>query len=211
LFFTNNFPFLIKGEIVLPVHHHLIGFGRISDVKEIYSHPQALGQCRQFWNKLKVKTRDTDSTSEAVQLVAQKQDKTIAAIGTKLASELYQAPIIKKNIADNRNNQTRFIVLGRKKRKKTGRDKTSFVFGTKNRSGALVEVLQVFKVLHINMTMLVPRPSKKRLGEYVFFADVEAHQRDRHLGAAFQALKEGRWVTFLRIFGSYPKAKKQNS
>lgn len=204
LFFRNSFSFLIEAEVVWPIIHHLIGFGKISGVKTVYSHPQALAQCRKFLGKLRVGTKDTDSTSEAVRLVAEKKDPKIAAIGTKQAAKLYRARIIESDIQGSSNNQTRFIVLGNRERRRTGRDKTSFVFGTEDKPGALLRVLEVFDVLEVNMTMIFSRPSKKRLGEYIFFVDVEAHQNGEDLRVAFGKIK-GR-VSFLRILGSYPSA-----
>lgn len=206
--FRNNSMFLIEGEIVYPIRQNLIGFGQISDVKIVYSHPQALAQCRNFLNELGVETKDTDSTSEAVQLIVEEKKPEIAALGTKRAAEIYCATVIKENISDNQNNKTRFIVLGKERKERTGRDKTSFVFGTEDRPGALYRVLEVFDVLRINMTMIISRPSKKSLGEYVFFVDVDGYQEEDDLKIAFRKIKER--VSFLKILGSYPRAVKQS-
>lgn len=202
----NNLPFLIEGEIVWPIKQNLIGFGKLSDVELVYSHPQALAQCRKFLDKLRVQTKDADSTSKAVQLVARKEIIE-AAIGTIRAADIYQVPVIQKNINDNPRNMTRFIILGSKQKRRTGKDKTSFVFGTEDNPGALYGVLEVFDVLRINMTMIISRPSKKSLGEYVFFVDVDRHQKEDDLKIAFKKIKER--VSFLRILGSYPRAVKK--
>lgn len=205
LLLRNNFPFLIEDEIVWSIKQNLIGFGQISDIKKVYSHPQAMAQCRDFLNELGVETKDTDSTSEAVQLVAEEKDPEIAALGTKRAADIYQAPIIRKNIDDNQNNKTRFIVLGKEKKEKTDKDKTSFVFGTEDKPGALYRVLEIFAALGINMTMIISRPSKRKLGEYVFFTDVEGHREGNDLKTALKKVKEK--TSFLKILGSFPKAK----
>ncbi len=204
LLVKNNLPFFIEAEIIWNIRQNLIGFGSISEIKIVYSHPQALGQCRDFLDKLRIETKDANSTSEAVQLIAERGDSALAAIGTKRAAEIYNVPIIKEDISDNHNNQTRFIVLGREQKKRTGKDKTSFIFGTENKPGALYRILEVFDVLEINMTMIISRPSKRKLGEYVFFVDVEASQEDEDLRIAFKKI-EGR-ISFLKILGSYPKA-----
>ncbi len=205
LLVKNNLPFFIEAEIIWNIKQNLIGFGSISEIKIVYSHPQALGQCRDFLNKLGIETKDTNSTSEAV-LIAERGDPALAAIGTRRAAEIYDVPIIKEDISDNHNNQTRFIVLGREQKKRTGKDKTSFIFGAENKPGALCRILEVFDVLEINMTMIISRPSKRKLGEYVFFVDVEASQEDEDLRIAFKKI-EGR-INFLKILGSYPKADK---
>lgn len=206
--FRNNFPFVIENEVICPIKQNLIGFGQIPNLEVVYSHPQALAQCRKFLSELGVKTKDTDSTSEAVQLVAEGKNPTIAALGTKRAAEIYYATVIKENVNDNDNNQTRFIILGKEKKERTEKDKTSFIFGTKDKPGALYRVLEVFDVLRINMTMIISRPSKRRLGEYVFFIDIEGHQQEDDLKIAFRKIKER--VSFLKVLGSYPRAAKQS-
>lgn len=206
LLLQNKLPFLIEGEIVWPIKQNLIGFGELSDVKLVCSHPQALAQCSNFLDQLKAKTRDADSTSKAVQSLA-RGEVVGAAIGTIRAADIYQVPVIQKNINDNPGNMTRFIILGNKQKRRTGEDKTSFVFGTEDRSGALYRVLEVLDVLRINMTMIISRPSKKSLGEYVFFVDVDGYQKEDDLKIAFRKIEER--VSFLRILGSYPRAVKK--
>ncbi|MDI6603430.1 MAG: prephenate dehydratase, partial [Patescibacteria group bacterium] len=166
---VNNNQFFIQDEIIWLIEQNLIGFGKISEIKTIYSNPQALAQCAQFLNRLKVKTENTDSTSAAVQLVAKKKNSEIAAIGSKRAAKLYKIPIIKEGINDTPQNWTRFIILGEEQRDITGQDKTSLVFEVENRPGSLCEVLEEFARENINMTMIISRPSKRQLGEYIFF------------------------------------------
>jgi prephenate dehydratase len=201
-------PSAIIGEVIWDIKHCLAGFGAITEVRTVCSHPQALGQCRAFLGRLKeIETRDVDSTSAAVMLIAEKKEKALAAIGTMRASEIYEVPVIQEDIGDHRNNQTRFIILGKERKSSTGNDKTSLVFGTEDKPGALHEALEVFKVLRINMTMIFSESSpRKRLGEYIFFVDVEGHQEDRSLSLALDLVKKK--VSFLRILGSFPKAKR---
>lgn len=196
----NNLPFQINGEIILSIEHNLIGFGELKNIKTVLSHPQALAQCSKLLTLHKIVIKNTDSTSEAVSLAA--ADKNITAIGTKRAAEIYNVPIILSNINDNYNNQTRFIVLRPTLGSRTGKDKTSFVFETEDKPGALLRVLEVFDVFEINMTMIISRPSKKGLGTYMFFVDVEGHQEDEHLKTAFGLIKEK--LGSLKILGSYP-------
>lgn len=205
----NHMPFSISAEIVWTVKQNLIGLGRISDIQTVYSIPQALGQCRGFLDKIGVETRDTDSTSAAVRLVAERKDQKIAAIGSKRAAEIYGLPIITEDISDARNNKTRFIVLGKERAGTTGRDKTSLIFGftmeEANRSGALSNVMVIFAALDISMTMVVSRPTGDALGNYIFFVDIEGHRQDGKVRVALEAIAAK--TSFLRVLGSYPKAK----
>lgn len=205
---NNIEPFTVVGEIIWDIRHCLIGFGSIAEVRVVYSHPQALGQCRTFLRKLGgVETRDIDSTSTAVRLIAEKRDSSLAAVGTMKASKAYRVPVIREDIGDHRNNQTRFIVLGKRPEGPTGNDKTSLIFGTEDKPGVLHEALEVFKVFGINMTMIFsePSPFRRRFGEYIFFVDVEGHQEDRSLGLALELIRKR--VSSLKILGSFPKAK----
>lgn len=202
-FLVNLDPkFVIEAEIVLPIKQNLVGFGKIEDIKTIYSNPVALAQCRKFIETLKVETKEVDSTSAAIKLIAQRRNLTEAAIGPQRAARIYDVPIIKEDIGDYHNNQTRFILLGTKKSQRTGNDKTTLVFGTENKPGALCTVLEVFKDAKINMTMIVSRPSKQKLGEYIFFVDIDGHQDDEKIQRALEEIKKR--TTFLKILGSYP-------
>lgn len=101
--------------------------------------------------------------------------------------------------------QTRFIVIGEEKKERTGHDKTSIVLSIENRPGALWRVLGIFAHFQINLTMITSRPSRNRLGEYLFFIDIEGHKEDENLKMALEEI--GEKVEFLRILGSYPKTK----
>jgi len=197
--------FSIEREIVWPIRQNLIGFGRLADIETVYSHPQALGQCRKLLNQLQVTSKDINSTSKAIQLIAIKKNPKLAAIGSRLAAEYYNVPIVKEDISDISNNETRFIVLGSEPKGRTGKDKTSLAFDTGNKPGALCKVLEVFAGLQINMTMIISRPSKTEpeLGKYIFFVDIEVHQEDKKFKDALKSIENK--VSFLRVFGSYPK------
>jgi len=205
LFANNNIgQFVIIGEVVYRVTHCLIGFGKKRKIKVVYSHPQALGQCRQTLGKLE--TRDTNSTSAAVKLMTQTSDVTSAAIGTKTAAKMYSVPIIQEDVGDFPNNETRFVVLGTKVPKPTGNDKTSLLFGLTDEVGALDRIISTFRVANINMTMIHSEPSPSRkLGEYIFFIDVNVHQNNKCLVAALNLIR-ATGVGSYKILGSYPKA-----
>ena len=200
----NGNSFIIEGEIELPIKQNLIGIGRISEIRIAGSHPQALAQCVNFVEELGIKTESFDSTSAAAKQVAEKRDNSFAAIGTKRAAEIYDLKIIKENIQDSDNNVTRFLILGHEVNAQTGVDKTSIIFELNNRSGALAIVLVPLFLLRINMTQIISRPSKKVLGEYVFWIDFDGHQRKNKIKVALWIIKKA--TKSLTILGSYPKA-----
>lgn len=199
--------FWIEREIILLVRYVLAGYGKLEEVKTVFSHPQALGQNKKFLDRLDVKTIDTDSTSDAIVKVAGEKKPELAAIGTKRAVQLYGVPIILEEVWDIENNKTRFLIVENKTNSITDNDKifkTSIVFQTENKPGALCEVLEVLKVLGVNMTMLISRPSKISLGEYIFYIDIDGHIEDEDIRISLRKLKTR--TTFLKILGSYPKA-----
>ncbi len=137
----NGNEFVIEGEIKLPIKQNLIGLGGINEIKTVISHPQALAQCTSFTEELGIETEGSSSTSAAVKSVSERDDSSLAAIGTKRAAEIYGLKIIRENIQDSDNNVTRFLVLGHEINAQTGTDKTSVIFELNNRSGALAIVL----------------------------------------------------------------------
>jgi len=200
---SKDFPFVIEHELILTIRQNLIGFGEISNIKVIYSHPTALAQCQKLLKSLRVNAKDTNSTSEAIQLIAKSKKTEWAAIGTKRAARIYGVPVIKEGVNDDLNNQTRFIILGGEKKKNNrNRTKTSLIFSVVDRPGALVKVLEIFDVLDINMKTLFSRPLKTGLGQYMFWVDIEGHQNDKTIHVALEALK--RKAKSLKILGSYP-------
>ena len=197
----------IQNEIVLNISHCLIT-NKNSSVKdnfsEIFSHPQALNQCKKFLLKKYPETKliASMSTSEAVKFVAN-STKNIAAIGTDRAAEIYGAQILEKNIQDTMNNSTRFIVLSHKKTSPSGNDKTSLCFSfSKDSPGSLYKVLGKFAKRHINLTKIESRPSKNTLGQYVFLIDFDGHQEEKLIQETLLEVRQE--VSKLKLFGSYP-------
>ena len=198
----------IQNEIILNISHCLITNKNSSEKEsfsEIFSHPQALNQCKKFLLAKYPKTKliASMSTSEAVKFVANSTKKNIAAIGTDRAAEIYEAQIIAKNIEDNMNNSTRFIVLSHKKTSPSGNDKTSLCFSfSKDSPGSLYKVLGKFAKRDINLTKIESRPSKNTLGQYVFLIDLEGHQEENLIKETLLEVKQE--VSELKLFGSYP-------
>lgn len=192
----------IQQAIVLPIAHALITRAEnLTDVKTVYSHPQGLAQCQQWLDQYlpTVQQIATDSTTEGLHTVA--EDITAAAIASERAAEIYNLPILKFPINDQPDNFTRFLVLGRTATTTQGTH-SSLAFSLKrNMPGALVKPLLVFADRQINLSRIESRPTKRSLGEYIFFIDVEAAVDTPNF---HEALAELRNVTEnLKILGSY--------
>lgn len=197
----------IEGEVILPIKHRLIGVGPLSKVKTIFSHLQALQQCRRYLKNTGIELKEFASTSAAVKKVAEECNTDFAAIGSDEAYEIYKQVnsnliILDNNIQDLENNKTRFIILGREKCHRVENVKTSIVFGLENKKGSLVRVLEVFD--DINMSQIVSMPALTELGEYIFLVDLEEHKDSRDLKFALN--KIAKRTTFLKVLGSYSKA-----
>lgn len=195
----------IVGEVILPIRQCLMSRGSPDDIRIILSHPQALGQCRHYIHEHfpGVEVRTTGSTSHAAHLAQEFPE--MAAIGCAASAQKYGLKVLRENIQDYAANHTRFIVLGTGAPAPSGRDKTSLaVYLDRDRPGALYEFLGEFARRAVNMTRIESRPSKRLLGDYWFFIDVEGHAGDPVLADALSALR-GQCAT-LRVLGSYPRA-----
>ena len=197
----------ILGETVVSIEHCLITFAKdFSQIQKIKSHPQAISQCYDYiYSKFNdnIILESESSTANAVKSLTVGQPQ-IAAIGNKYSAEYYNMPILDTNINDEKFNQTRFILLGIPlKEEVTNRDKTSIMFSTENKSGALCDILTILKENDINMTYISSRPSKKGLGEYTFYIDFDGNIVDTKITKAmFKMLKH---VKSFKHLGSYPK------
>jgi prephenate dehydratase len=198
---------LIRQELVLPVEHHLLvkpGTEAL-ELKIIFSHPQALAQCRRFLERCfpKAELMAALSTAAAVEQMMSSPTPA-AAIGTHRAAQLYGAQILARNVQEHSHNATRFVVLAHHDHPSTGRDKTSlcFSFG-EDRPGLLYGVLKEFAECNINLAKVESRPSKESLGKYIFLVDLEGHRQDLSIA---QVLKKVQAKTSLfKVFGSYPR------
>ncbi|CAG0951778.1 MAG: prephenate dehydratase [Candidatus Methanoperedens sp.] len=196
----------ITGEIIVRIKHCLLSKGKIEDIKVIMSHPQGLSQCRKFIkNNFKgIEIRSDLSTSHAAKLAS--ESKEIAAIASGESARMYGLKILDENIQDVKENFTRFIVIGKTTPALTSNDKTSIiVYLEKNRPGALYEILGEFASRNIDLTKIESRPSKKALGDYVFYIDIKGHIEDKPIKETLSKIKSK--VGMLKILGSYPAAK----
>jgi prephenate dehydratase len=192
----------IQQAIELPIEHALIArAAALAAIQVVYSHPQALAQCQHWLEKFVPQAQlvPTDSTTEGLEKVA--KDRNFAAIASQRAAEMYEIPVLAFPINDRPDNCTRFWVLGLTPPTTQG-SHTSLAFSAKqNLPGALVKPLSVFADRRINMSRIESRPTKRSLGDYVFFIDIEASVEKPSVREALEALVP--LTATLRIFGSY--------
>lgn len=198
-------PLKICGEVEIRVHQNLLGLAEnLADITTVYSHQQSLAQCRHWLDKHlpNAERLAVNSNAEAARLAV--NDKRFAAIAGIAAADVYQLPVIEKNIEDIANNTTRFIIIGQQSSTSTGKDKTSLVVSTGNKPGALHRTLEPFARFGVDMVNIESRPSHQGLWDYVFFIDIQGHADDPQVAGALAALQDQ--VNMLKILGSYPKA-----
>lgn len=196
----------IIGEITIPIKHHLIvkKGTKLKNIKKIISHPHATAQCRIFLthNFSDSEIIAANSTAEAVKKLNE-TDGNVAAIGTKIAAEIYGLDVLISDIEDNKENKTRFVIIGSYISPKTENDKTSIVcFLKKDKPGSLYNILKEFADRNINLTRLESRPAKKDLGDYVFMIDMEGHLHNKIVYEAIESLRNK--VYLVKLLGSYP-------
>lgn len=198
----------VCGEVPLPVHQCLLAkHADLARIKKIYSHPQSFAQCHEWLNAnlphLSGAARiHAASNADAARLAA--EDKNAAAVAGKKAAELFELTICAENIEDHPNNTTRFLVIGAQDVAVSGKDKTSLVMSTRNRPGAVHDLLGPLAKHGVSMSRLESRPSRAGLWEYVFYVDIEGHQQDAKVAKALAELREK--AAFLKVLGSYPAA-----
>src|ERR671919_792716 len=195
----------ICGELTLDVAQHLLSHAAdLAHVKRVLSHPQGLAQCRSWLTEHlpEVPVEETASTAGAAEMAA--ADASIAAIASDLAGRLYHVPILRERIEDNHQNATRFLIIGRRAGRPSGRDKTSILFAMPNQPGALYRILEPFAQGGINLTKIESRPAKRMPWDYVMFVDFEGHRETPVVAAALREIAER--TKYLKILGSYPAA-----
>ena len=173
----------VTGETYQKIEHCLIGIGELEEIDTVYSHPQALGQCRKFIVK----------------------EKKCACIASKEAAKISNMPIIKENIANNLNNYTRFLILSKKETHETENDKTSIIFSIKHEPGSLFRIIENFNNNKVNLTKIESRPTKSNSWEYNFYVDFEGHQKNSKISQMLNQIKKE--TLFIKILGSYSTSK----
>jgi len=201
---------LIQREVVLPIRQNLLAPPGLAlgDVGRVVSFPDALAQCREFFERELpgVEIVAANSTAEAVRQVAEDRPGATAALGTSLAAKLYGLEVIAADVEDSEENTTRFVLVAREAIPPvTGHDKTSIVcFQHADRPGSLHGILGQFTARNINLTRLASRPTKKALGEYCFIIDLEGHVDDEIVADCLRDLHAQ--LKNVKFLGSYPAA-----
>ena len=202
-------PLRIRSEIVLPIHHCLVlqpGVER-GDARVVYSHPQALAQCRGYLDHHMPDAQPVASlsTAGAVRDMSE-SDRPAAAISSPRAAEILGATVADRDIEDVASNKTRFVVLAHRDAAPTGRDKTSICFDfSEDEAGTLHGALGELAARGINMIRIESRPDRRSLGRYIFLIDLEGHRRDPIVHEALDGIRQR--ATMFRIQGSYPRAR----
>ncbi|HEX9677907.1 prephenate dehydratase [Nitrososphaera sp.] len=195
------------GEVYHRVHHCLIANRgvKISEIKSVYSHPQALGQCRGYLRRKKLEPLMAYDTAGAVKMIKDQKLKGAAAIASRRAAELYGMEVLAEGIEDRKNNYTRFLVLAPGADRRVGKDyKTSIMFSVKHVPGALFGILGEFALRRLNLTKIESRPTKETPWEYNFYVDFEGHQGNRAVKQVLSAVRSK--TSYLKVLGSYKKA-----
>lgn len=203
---VHKFDLKIEREIIISINQNLLSRKdtNIEDIRDVYSHSQALAQCQNYLEKRNMKPHFTLSTAAAAKSIRGMENA--AAIGTLKVAELYDLEVLDRNIQDIDNNKTRFIVLSKNDHEITGNDKTSILFSLfDDNPGGLHDILGIFAENNINLTKIESRPSKEGLGKYIFFVDFEGHRNEKKLKNVLNIIKTK--TSFNKVLGSYPVAK----
>jgi len=202
----------VTGEVLVLVRHCLIGQpgSTLDMIRRVYSHPQALGQCRTFlsqhpdWEKI-----PSYDTAGSVMMIKDRAKVEEAAIASKRAASYYGMKVLREDIQSYMRNFTRFFVLEKTASIPAEGDKTSLAFSTKNIPGALYKCIGVFAERGVNLSKLESRPRRGRTWEYVFYADIDGHVSEERVRGALTDLVTK--ASFVKVFGSYPRAKEPQS
>lgn len=197
-------PLKICAELYLPISNCLLSKVPRERIEKLYSHPQVLGQCRQWLQREMsgVEIIPVASTARAAELAS--REKNAAALSSQLAAEIYGLKVLEPDVQDLSGNTTRFLVIGHDQNKPSGDDKTSLLVVVPHKAGALYGALESFKKYGLNMTKIESRPSRSKRWEYFFFVDVEGHAEDKRVKKTLSDM--ARHCTQITILGSYPAA-----
>lgn len=198
-------PLTICAEMILPIHHYLLSReNNLQDITQVYSHQQPLAQCQKWLEKNlpNAALLSAKSTSQACMLAA--KEANTAAIAGKIALNYHNLNVIAKKIEDEKNNATRFYVMGSQATKPTDKDKTAMLIWLSHKPGSLAALLNYFAQNDINLTLIESRPYKKQIWEYFFFLEMEGHQQGEKIKKLLTQLSN-KQITY-KILGSFPRA-----
>lgn len=194
-----------QGETVLRVVHCLIANPGVEagDVKRVYSHPQALGQCREYIERRGLEPVGAYDTAGSVKMIKEQGLTDAAAIASQRAAEVYGMNVIERGIETHKENYTRFLVVGRGEPEPTGTDKTSLAFVVDHRPGTLVKALNALAKRNINLCKIESRPLVGTPWEYIFFIDFHGHAGNSDVAKALEELRGQ--TRYIKHLGSYPR------
>ncbi len=197
---------MIGGELALPIHHNLLtASGTLDGVTRVCAHPQAIAQCQRWLstNAPRLERQAVSSNAEAARIAV--NDPTVAAIAGDRAATHYGLGVVAPMIQDDPHNRTRFVIIGKQPTDSSGHDQTSLIVSVANEPGAVFKLLEPLAKHGVSMTRFESRPARIGTWEYYFYIDVEGHRDDTAVAAALDEL--GRKAAFLKILGSYPRAR----
>ena len=203
-----KYNMFIIGEYILKIKHCLLALKKysLSKINKVFSHPQAIEQCRNFLKKYDWEIIPFYDTAGSAKMIKKEEIEYAASIASKRAAKSYNLKIIKENIQDTENNYTRFIEISNKKINPISKkSKTSLIFATRHIPGALYKALEPFAKRKINLTKLESRPDKEKAWQYIFYLDFEGNINDKKVLEAIKEMKER--TKFIKFLGSYKKAK----
>ncbi|MCD6385424.1 prephenate dehydratase [Candidatus Sumerlaeota bacterium] len=200
-----EFDVNITSEVIVYIKHTLLSNYPLKQIKKVYSNPQALMQCSVWLRKNLPKAELKEVSTTAKGVLMAKRTRYAGSIGSELAAKIYNIKIAARGIEDSKDNFTRFLVLGKFTPPPSGNDKTSIMFSTKDKPGALHSALLPFAKSGINLSKIESRPTRRRAWEYVFFVDLEGHIEDVKVKKAVKEVET--YSTFLKVLGSYPCAR----
>jgi chorismate mutase/prephenate dehydratase len=192
----------ICAQVMLNIENHLLAWNDREKISRLYSHPQVFGQCRDWLRRTMpgVELIEVSSTMRAAELAS--HEKNAGALAGRMAAEIYNLPIVERAVQDRSDNTTRFLIIGQQSSPRTGRDRTSLMFGLRDQPGALFSALRPFGELKISLRKIESRPSRRKAWEYFLFADIEGHQEDETIRTAVNELRKN--CSIVKILGSYP-------
>ncbi|OLS02349.1 prephenate dehydratase [Tissierella creatinophila] len=195
----------IVGNMTLKINHNLMAIegAKLEDIKTVYSHPQAFKQCSEFLKDKGLELIGYHNTAVSAELVSEKKDKTMAAIGSKKAAEVNNLKIIKNNINNDDSNYTRFIIIGKTLETSDINDAISIVFSSPNKVGALYDSLGIFKKNNLNMIRIESRPVVGKPWEYFFYIDFEGDINNEHVKEAIDYIQNN--SSYFKFLGNYKK------
>ena len=198
-------PLYAIGEIYQKIHHCLIIDKNSSpdEISVVYSHPQALAQCRKYIQKKHLESIPMYDTAGSVKFIKETHNTSAAAIASKHAAQIYDMKVVEEDIEDNSNNFTRFLIISKSYDMKADDNKISVIFSIPHAPGSLYSILQEFALRNINLTRIESRPTKNIPWEYYFFVDLEGNVNDDKISASLLSVKSA--TIFFKLLGSYKK------